>query len=109
MYLLNEVQFNLYVSIKFFFGLSIFKSLFYHILVEIFLPCPENLLANLGERKELIQNLLLLLPTKFSEQYDTGSALGAALQAAFKLMVRFSFSFIILMSAYIWFCFLCLH
>lgn len=35
----------------------------------------------------LIRDMLLLLPSKFSETYDTGSALGAALQAAFKLMV----------------------
>ncbi|XP_026286720.1 protein transport protein Sec24A isoform X1 [Frankliniella occidentalis] len=67
-------------------GLSAPQQMVVMDIDDVFLPCPENLLANRGERKELIQNLLLMLPTKFSETYDTGSALGAALQAAFKLM-----------------------
>ncbi|KAK3915556.1 Protein transport protein Sec24B [Frankliniella fusca] len=67
-------------------GLSAPQQMVVMDIDDVFLPCPENLLANRAERKELIQNLLLMLPTKFSESYDTGSALGAALQAAFKLM-----------------------
>lgn len=67
-------------------GLSAPQQMVVMDIEDVFLPCPENLLANLGERKELVQNLLHLLPSKFSETFDTGSALGAALQAAFKLM-----------------------
>lgn len=52
-----------------------------------FLPFPDNLLINLNECKELIKDLLLQLPTRFAQSHDTNSALGAALQVAFKLMV----------------------
>lgn len=52
-----------------------------------FLPCPDNLLINLNECKELIKDLLTQLPTRFAHTHDTNSALGAALQVAFKLMV----------------------
>lgn len=54
---------------------------------DVFLPCPDNLLVNLKERMELVTDLLALLPTRFINSYDNGSALGAAIQAAFKLMV----------------------
>ncbi|XP_076619720.1 protein transport protein Sec24AB isoform X1 [Colletes latitarsis] len=53
---------------------------------DVFLPCPENLIVNLKEREELLRDLLAQLPTKFQGTYDTNSALGAALQAAYKLM-----------------------
>lgn len=53
---------------------------------DVFLPCPDNLIVNLKEREELIKDLLIQLPTKFQGTYDTNSALGAALQAAYKLM-----------------------
>ncbi len=52
-----------------------------------FLPCPDNLLINLNECKELIKDLLLQLPKRFANSYDSNSALGAALQIAYKLMV----------------------
>lgn len=52
-----------------------------------FLPCPDNLLINLNECKELIKDLLCQLPKRFANSYDSNSALGAALQIAFKLMV----------------------
>lgn len=55
---------------------------------EPFLPCPDNLLINLGECKELIRDLLQQLPKRFAHSYDTNSALGAALQIAYKMMVR---------------------
>lgn len=55
-----------------------------------FLPCPDNLLINLNECKELIKDLLCQLPKRFENSYDSNSALGAALQIAFKLMVRIS-------------------
>ncbi|KAF5285626.1 hypothetical protein FQR65_LT13107 [Abscondita terminalis] len=53
---------------------------------DMFLPCPDNLIVNLQERKELILDLLAQLPTRFNNSYDTGSALGAALQAAYKMI-----------------------
>lgn len=56
---------------------------------DVFIPCPENLLVNLHEQFELIKDLLEQIPEKFKESYDTNCALGAALQAAHKLMVLF--------------------
>lgn len=54
---------------------------------DTFLPCPDNLLINLNGCKELIKDLLNQLPTRFANSHDGNSALGAALQAAHKLMV----------------------
>lgn len=56
---------------------------------DAFLPCPDNLLINLKEYKELIKDLLTQLPLRFAQSHDNSSALGAALQVAFKLMVSF--------------------
>ncbi|XP_055374325.1 protein transport protein Sec24A [Condylostylus longicornis] len=59
-------------------------------LVDIedpFIPCPDNLLVNLKECKELVKDLLSKLPTRFADSHDPGSCLGAALQVAFKLMM----------------------
>ncbi|XP_077999051.1 protein transport protein Sec24A-like [Glandiceps talaboti] len=53
---------------------------------DIFLPCPNDLLVNLQESKELIQELLTQLPSMFSGNKETQSALGPALQSALKLM-----------------------
>lgn len=53
----------------------------------MFLPCPDNLLVNLKECRELINDLLQQIPKRFANEHDNKSALGAALQAAFKLMV----------------------
>lgn len=53
---------------------------------DVFLPYPDNLLVNLKECKELIKELLKQLPKRFEHTHDTHSALGAALQIAFKLM-----------------------
>ncbi|XP_072446761.1 protein transport protein Sec24A [Chiloscyllium punctatum] len=53
---------------------------------DIFIPTPDNLLVNLNESKELIQDLLRTLPQMFHNTLETQSALGPALQAAFKLM-----------------------
>lgn len=41
------------------------------------------------EREELVRDLLTQLPIKFQGTHDTNSALGAALQAAYKLMVKY--------------------
>lgn len=56
---------------------------------DVFLPCPDNLLINMKECKEMIRDLLKQMPNRFAQTHDTNSALGAALQAAFKMMVIF--------------------
>ncbi|KAI5937874.1 Protein transport protein Sec24B [Manis javanica] len=53
---------------------------------DVFLPTPDSLLVNLYESKELIKDLLNALPNMFTNTRETHSALGPALQAAFKLM-----------------------
>nr|NVI78008.1 Sec24AB ortholog [Cucujiformia] len=53
---------------------------------DIFLPSPDNLLVNLKDRSELIKDLLNQLPTRYNNTYDNNSALGAALQAAHRMM-----------------------
>ncbi|XP_075837450.1 protein transport protein Sec24B isoform X2 [Microtus pennsylvanicus] len=53
---------------------------------DVFLPTPDSLLVNLYESKELIKDLLNALPNMFLNTRETHSALGPALQAAFKLM-----------------------
>jgi protein transport protein SEC24 len=63
-----------------------FNIIFFKI-VDAFLPYPDNLLINLKACKELIKDLLLQLPKRFENIHDTNSALGAALQVAFKMMV----------------------
>lgn len=55
-------------------------------LEDVFLPCPDNLLVNLHESKDMVTELLTQLPGLFEDNKETGSALGTALQAAFKLM-----------------------
>lgn len=57
------------------------------ILIDMFLPTPDNLLVSLSECRDLIMDLLDKLPQRYHESYDTHSALGAALQAAYKLLV----------------------
>ncbi|XP_045213802.2 protein transport protein Sec24A-like isoform X2 [Mercenaria mercenaria] len=52
---------------------------------DIFLPSPDDLLVNLNECKSLVIDLLNQLPTLFENNMETRSALGAALQAAFKM------------------------
>lgn len=61
---------------------------------DIFLPSPDNLLVNVHESKELVIDLLNQLPTLFEDNQETGNALGAALQAAYKMMVSVFFCYI---------------
>ncbi|CAB0040654.1 unnamed protein product [Trichogramma brassicae] len=72
-----------------FFGMPENVSQPHHMIMldvdEVFLPCPDNLLVNLRERADLVKDLLALLPSMFNDGYDTDCALGAALQAAYKL------------------------
>ncbi|XP_035416681.1 protein transport protein Sec24A [Cygnus atratus] len=67
-------------------GLSQPQMLIVSDIEDVFIPMPENLLVNLNENKELIQDLLRTLPQMFTKSLETQSALGPALQAAFKLM-----------------------
>jgi hypothetical protein len=59
---------------------------------DIFLPSPSDLLANVKECEEILFQLLDKLPTLFANSRNPLSALGPALQAAFKLMVRKPFA-----------------
>ncbi|KAK2828080.1 hypothetical protein Q5P01_019114 [Channa striata] len=67
-------------------GLSQPQMLIVSDIEDIFLPTPDSLLVNLNECKELVQDLLKSLPTLFEKTMETQSALGPALQAAFKLL-----------------------
>ncbi|XP_006869405.1 PREDICTED: protein transport protein Sec24B [Chrysochloris asiatica] len=67
-------------------GLSQPQMLIVSDIDDIFLPTPDSLLVNLYESKELIKDLLNALPNMFTNTRETHSALGPALQAAFKLM-----------------------
>ncbi|XP_034969330.2 protein transport protein Sec24B isoform X1 [Zootoca vivipara] len=67
-------------------GLSQPQMLIVSEIDDIFLPTPDSLLVNLHESKELIKDLLNALPNMFTNTRETHSALGPALQAAFKLM-----------------------
>ncbi|XP_051942835.1 protein transport protein Sec24B [Hippocampus zosterae] len=53
---------------------------------DVFIPSHDSLMVNWKESKELIKDLLTSLPASFSQSRETHSALGPALQAAFKLM-----------------------
>lgn len=69
-------------------------------LEEVFLPKPADLLVNLVEAKTAIESLLGRLSDMFKDTHNVGNALGPALQAGLKLIVRpFSFSFSLLSSA----------
>ncbi|XP_046392862.1 protein transport protein Sec24A [Ischnura elegans] len=86
----TQIGFIAYDSALHFFALADGLSQPQHLVVsdttEVFLPRPDNLLVNLQECKELVQDLLSQLPTLFLNSHDSGSALGPALQAAYKLM-----------------------
>jgi len=59
-------------------------------VTEVFVPCPDGLLVNLHEAKEMVIDFLDKLPVWFEKNMQTGSALGPALQAAYKLLVSVS-------------------
>jgi protein transport protein SEC24 len=60
---------------------------------DVFLPKPSDLLLNLAECRAGIEALLGRLNEMFTENHVVGSALGPALQAGSKLMVRTYFSY----------------
>uniref|UniRef100_A0A0P4WA53 Protein transport protein Sec24A n=1 Tax=Scylla olivacea TaxID=85551 RepID=A0A0P4WA53_SCYOL len=53
---------------------------------DMFIPNPEDLLVNLDQSRNLVEDFLTTLPDAHAASCHTQSALGAALQAAFKLM-----------------------
>ncbi|GAA5882720.1 hypothetical protein JCM3774_004532 [Rhodotorula dairenensis] len=55
-------------------------------LDDVFLPKPNDILVNLVEAKAGIENLLTRLNDMFVETNNSGNALGAGLQAAYKLI-----------------------
>ena len=57
-------------------------------VLDAFLPVPEGLMTSLHSRKESINTVLDALPALFRNSHDNSNALGAALQVAFKLVVR---------------------
>ena len=57
-------------------------------LDDMFLPQPEDLLANLAESEQPLTALLERMPEMFKTTHNNSNALGAALQAAVKLTVR---------------------
>jgi hypothetical protein len=54
---------------------------------DVYLPKPNDLLVNLTEARASLETLLTRLNTMFADNLSVGSALGAALQAAFKMIV----------------------
>uniref|UniRef100_A0A672S0U9 SEC24 homolog B, COPII coat complex component n=1 Tax=Sinocyclocheilus grahami TaxID=75366 RepID=A0A672S0U9_SINGR len=67
-------------------GLSQPQMLLVSDIDDVFIPTHDNLLVNLKESKELVKDLLNALPGMFTHTRETQSALGPALQAAYKLM-----------------------
>lgn len=57
-------------------------------IAEPYLPIPEDLLVSLTESRGTIETFLKRLPTLFQQTQQTNSALGSALRAAEKLIVR---------------------
>ncbi|GAA5867201.1 hypothetical protein JCM8547_003117 [Rhodosporidiobolus lusitaniae] len=55
-------------------------------LDDVFLPMPNDILVNLAEARAGVENILGRLNDMFHETHNTGNALGAGLQAAFKLI-----------------------
>ncbi|XP_017285258.1 protein transport protein Sec24B isoform X2 [Kryptolebias marmoratus] len=67
-------------------GLSQPQMLVVSDIDDVFIPSHDSLMVNLKESRELVKELLTSLPAMFSQSRETHSALGPALQAAFKLM-----------------------
>uniref|UniRef100_A0A7N6AU13 SEC24 homolog B, COPII coat complex component n=1 Tax=Anabas testudineus TaxID=64144 RepID=A0A7N6AU13_ANATE len=70
-------------------GLSQPQMLVVSDIDDVFIPSHDSLMVNLKESKEvlpLMKDLLTSLPAMFSQSRETHSALGPALQAAYKLM-----------------------
>lgn len=57
-------------------------------LDDVYLPSPSDLLANLSESIQSMKTLLEKLPDMFKDSVNVNNALGAGLQAAFKMLVN---------------------
>merc|ERR1712223_381685 len=55
-------------------------------VMDMFLPSPSDLLVNLNEARSLVHQLLEELPNMFKDTNETFSAVGAAMQAAYKMV-----------------------
>lgn len=55
---------------------------------DVFLPKPSDLLVNMAESRQSLEALLGRINDMFQDNTIIGSALGPALQAGYKLMVR---------------------
>lgn len=62
------------------------RMMIYPDIEEIILPMPDSLMVNMGENKEAIQTFLQSLPHLFANTFETDSALGTALNAAYQLL-----------------------
>ncbi len=62
------------------------RLMMYPDLEEVILPMPDNLMVNLNENRQSIQVFLQSLPSMFADSYETDSALGTALNAAYQLL-----------------------
>jgi protein transport protein SEC24 len=62
------------------------RMLIYPDIDELQLPMPDSLMVNLQENREAVASFLQALPTYFADTYETDSALGAALTAAYQLL-----------------------
>lgn len=67
-------------------GLSQPQMLLVSDIEDVFLPSPDSLLVNIFECRGLVQELLTNLPAIHARNSEPTSALGAAVQAAYKLM-----------------------
>jgi protein transport protein SEC24 len=55
---------------------------------DVFLPKPTDILVNLTETRTGLDSLLGRIGDMFKDNHTVGSALGPALNAGFKLIVR---------------------
>ena len=62
------------------------RMMIYPDLDELILPMPDSLMVNLHENRESIANFLQSMPSLFNNTFETDSALGSALQAAYHLL-----------------------
>lgn len=67
-------------------GLSQPQMLLVSDIDDVFVPSPDSLLVNIHESKALVQDLLTNLPSIHAQNGEPTSALGAAVQAAYKLV-----------------------
>jgi protein transport protein SEC24 len=62
------------------------RMMIYPDLEDLVLPMPDSLMINLHENRESIKIFLETLPNLFADTFETDSALGTALNAAFQLL-----------------------